>query len=40
MTVETNYVIAIATLCDWLKTLTPVFQPTRIKTKSNRAMYA
>ena len=34
MTVESNYVIAIATLSDWLKRLAPVFQPMRIKTKS------
>jgi len=40
MTVESNYVIAIATFSGWLKTLAPVFQPMRIKTKSNRAMYA
>ena len=26
-TVESNYVIAIATLSDWLKRLAPVFQP-------------
>ena len=32
MTVESNYVIAIATLSDWLKRSTPVFQPMRIKT--------
>ena len=40
MTVESNYVIAIATLGDWLKRLAPVFQPMRSKTKTNRAMYA
>ena len=40
MTVESNYAIAIATLSDWLKRFAPVFQPTRIKTKTNRAMYA
>jgi len=40
MTVESNYVIAIATLSDWLKSLAPVFQPMRIKTKTNRTMYA
>ena len=39
MTVESNYVIAIATLSDWLKRLTPVFQPMRSKTKTNRTMY-
>ena len=33
MTVESNYVIAIATLSDWLKRVAPVFQPTRSKTK-------
>ena len=40
MTVESNYVIAVATLNDWLKRLAPVFQPMRSKTKTNRAMYA
>ena len=40
MTVESNYVIAIATLSDWLKRLPPVFQPMRSKTKTNCAMYA
>ena len=34
MTVESNYVIANATLSDWLKRLAPVFQPMRSKTKS------
>ena len=34
MTVESNYMIAIATLIDWLKRLAPVFQPMRIKTKT------
>ena len=33
MTVESNYVIAIARLSDWLKRLAPVFQPMRSKTK-------
>ena len=33
MTVESYYVIAIATLSDWLKRLAPVFQPMRSKTK-------
>ena len=37
MTVESNYVIAIATLGDWLIRLVPAFQPTRIKTKTNIA---
>ena len=40
MTVESNYVIAIATLNDWLKLLAPGFQRMRSKTKTNRAMYA
>ena len=34
MTVESNYVIANATLSDWLKRLAPVFQPMRSKPKS------
>ena len=39
MTVESNYVIAIATLSDWLKRLALVFQPMRrSKTKTNRTM--
>ena len=38
MTVESNYVIAVATLSDWLKRLAPVFQPMRSKTKTNRTM--
>ena len=40
MTVESNYVIAIATLSDWLKRVAPVFQPMRSKSKTNRTMYA
>ena len=40
MTVESNYVIAISTLSDWLKRLAPAFQPMRIKTKTNRTMFA
>ena len=40
MTVESNYVIAIATLSDWFKRLAPVFQPMRSKTKTNRTLYA
>ena len=39
MTVESNNVIAIASLRDWLKRLAPNFQPTRSKTKTNRTMY-
>ena len=31
MTVESNYVIAIATLGDWLKRLAPVFQEAKPK---------
>jgi len=33
MTVESNYVIASATLNDWLKRLASVFQPMRSKPK-------
>ena len=40
MTVESNDVIAIATLSDWLKRVAPVFQPMRSKTKTNLTMYA
>ena len=40
MTLESNYVIAIATLSDWLKRLAPFFQSIRRKTKTNRTMYA
>ena len=39
MTVESNYVIAIATLSDWHKRVAPVFQPMRSKIKTNRTMY-
>ena len=39
MTVESNYVIAIAALSDWLKRLAPVSQPIRSQTKANRTMY-
>ena len=38
MTAESNYVIAIATLGDWLKRLALVFQAMRSKTKTNRAI--
>ena len=34
MTVESNYVIAIATLSDWLKRVAPVFQPIRSTAKT------
>ena len=42
MIVESNYVIAIDTLSDWLKRLAPVFRPMRskTKTKTNRTIYA
>ena len=33
MTVESNYVIGVTTLSDWLKRLPPVFQPMRGKPK-------
>ena len=33
MTVESNYVISIATLSDWLKRVAPVFQPKRTTPK-------
>ena len=36
MTVESNNVIAIATLSDWLKRLAPVFQPMGRKTKNQK----
>ena len=38
MTVESNYVIAITMLGDWLKILAPVFRPKRSKAKSNRTL--
>ena len=39
MTVESNIVIAISALHDWLKSLMPVFQPLRRKTKTNHTSY-
>ena len=39
MAVERNYVVAIATLSDWLTNLALVFQPMRSKTKTNRTLY-
>ena len=39
MTVESNYMIATATLSDWLKRLAPVSQPMRSKTKTNRVIF-
>ena len=36
MTVEGNYTIVIATLSDWLKNLTPVFQSVGSKTPCTR----
>ena len=35
MTVERNYVIAIATLSDWFDNLAALYQPMRRKTKTN-----
>lgn len=35
MTVESNYVIAIGKISDWLKYLTSVFKPIRSKAKTN-----
>ena len=32
--------IVIASLSDWLQNLTPVFQPMRGKSKTNRSLYA
>ena len=40
MTVESNYAIAISTLCDWFKNLVPVCQPMNRKTKTNRDLHA
>ena len=40
MTVESNYAIAIATLCDWFKNLALVYQAMRRKTKTNRDLHA
>ena len=39
MTAESNYMIMIATLSDWCKSLLPVFQPIGSKTKTNRTLY-
>ena len=38
MTVESNYVIVIATLSDWLKKLAPVFQRMRIEKLNKKIM--
>ena len=38
VTVESNRVIAIATLRDWLKNLTSVCKPNTSKAKNNRTM--
>ena len=35
MTDESNYILSIAMLCDWLKNLAPVFRPMTSKTKAN-----
>ena len=40
MTVESNYVIVIATLSDSLKSLAPVYQSITSKTKTIRTLYA
>ena len=39
MTAERNYAVAIATLGAWFKSLAPVFQPMRCKTKTSRSLY-
>ena len=40
-TIESNYAIAIAALCDWLiKNIAQVFQPMRSKTKTKRTLFA
>ena len=38
--VESNYVIAITKLSDWLTDPAPVFQQVRNKTKTNPSFYA
>ena len=40
VTVESNRVIAIATLREWLKNLTSVCKPNTSKAKNNRTMSA
>ena len=40
VTIVINYVIAIATLCDWVKNRAPVSQPMRCKAKTNLTLYA
>ena len=39
MTAESNYAIAIATLSNWFKKFSPVYQPMRRKTKTNRDLH-
>ena len=39
MTVESDYVIAIAKLSDWLKRLAPVFQPMTEKQNQNQSRH-
>ena len=39
MTVESNYVIAISTLSDWLKRLAPVFPSTNEKQNQNQSRH-
>ena len=38
LTVKSNYAIATAAPCDWLKILAPVFQRERSKTKTHRTL--
>ena len=40
MSIESNYVIVIATLSDWLKNLAPVCQPMERKTTTNCGLHA
>ena len=40
MKVGINYVLAIATLSDWLTNFTSGFQPMRSKTKTNSTLHA
>ena len=39
MNVESDCAIAIATLCDWFKNLTLVYQPMKRKTKTNHDLH-
>ena len=40
MSIESNNVIAIASLSDWLKNLVSGFEPMRSKSKTNRTLCA